>query len=283
MPCGLALLLTPQRPPPPPPPLPSSPSSFSPSSPLSSPLLSLQPIHSGHPLPPPYRGQSAHGPPLPNPNAGHPESHCFQRRDSGPHCWGLADGRTHCFLCVGGGSTDTPVSGQWGAWSPSRTLLWADPGLPGGDLWPRAARWGSQASQTQARGAHPQVAGEARPTPGRRPQPKPQPRKPGGGKQVGAEDPGHHQPRWLQGGRKSGCCNCKRVPCPPQMDCAGRRGHRPSGGRQHRAPHCRSSCWGGRLSGDTPTIPQPRLHPSPALRWAPRPSRAHLPAPPTPS
>lgn len=125
------------------------------------------------------------------------------------------------------------------------TLPWADPGLPGGDLWPRAAGWGSQASQTQARGAHPQVAGEAMPTPRRRPQPRPRAGKPQGGKQVGVEDPGRHQPRWLQSGRKSGC---KTVPCPPQMECAGRWGHRPG---------CRGRGRRGAVSAVLPTAVRP--------------------------
>ena len=125
-------------PPPPPPPLPLLPPP---------PPSSLQPILPGHPLPPPC---SLHtGLHLPNPNAGHPEPHCFQRRDSGVPTVGHQLREAHCFLCVGGGSADTLRSGQWGALSPSRTLPWADPGLPGGDLGPQAAGWGSEASQTQ--------------------------------------------------------------------------------------------------------------------------------------
>lgn len=67
---------------------------------------------------------------------------------------------------------------------------------------------------------------------------------------------------------------------PPQTECAGRLGRRPqvlgagpSGGRQHRAPHCHLSCWGSHLSGDTPTMP-----PSPGCTPVPLCHGLHGPA-----
>lgn len=105
----------------------------------------------------------------------------------GPHCWGPAGRCIPLLSWHVGDSANTLLSGQWGAQGPSRTPVGRTRGLPGRDLGDQAPGWGSWVSQTQARGAHSKVAGEAKPTPGGHPRPRPRPTKPQEGKQ-GAEE-----------------------------------------------------------------------------------------------
>ena len=268
----------------------SSPSPSSPSPPPPPPTSSLlSPAYTSWSSPAPTL-QSAHWPPPAQPKCWPPRAPLLPAEGFwGSHCWAPAEGGP--LLSLRGG---------WlGRYSQVRPVGSPEPVQNSPLGRPRAARrrlrapggWvGLRGLSDSARGAHPQVAGKARPTPGRCPQPRPRPMKLQRGKQVGTEDPGHHQPRWLQGSRKSSCRDCKRVPCPLQTVCWPAGPQAPgAGGGAVKGPSAPCSPLSLVLLGWPPLwgyphrTPQPRLHPRPSLRRAPRPSRAHLPAPPAPS